>query len=326
MKTKLFFALSLFLLTGMSLYAQSILCYTCGLTISGSYTSVEGHYYCAEHFLCSVCNLPIHGRYTKDKKNFVHVNCHPENKSERKDENCIICGEPFEDFYSIDHYQNKYHREHVKEYKSCSNCGRLICKAITNGGITYGDSREMCSICYKDALFLQADYNLIIKKVLRILKHNGIDVTKEEITIKPVNSFELKQEAGLLGKIDNLDGLCKPSKLTSSNSTTYFKIFVLSGLPAISTESILAHELMHAWIFANTGSQSHSVEIEGICNYISFRYLQISENPGVHMEIRKLEENPNLTYGKSFRDIREKFGDKPLSDLLDYVKTFDVTN
>lgn len=125
--------------------------------------------------------------------------------------------------------------------------------------------------------------------------------------------------------MDNLKGFCKPSKLPFDSSKTDYKIFVLSGLPSISTEAIMVHELMHAWIFVNTENQNRSIEIEGICNYVAFRYLQISKDPGVPMEMKKIEQDPDITYGKSFRDIRQKFGDKPMANLLDYIKTSNVT-
>jgi hypothetical protein len=85
-------------------------------------------------------------------------------------------------------------------------------------------------------------------------------------------------------------------------------------------EAIISHELMHAWIFQNTKNELLAEVSEGSCNFISYLYLLSSVNPEIQYMLKRMEQNPDPVYGKGYLRIKERFGGKPLSTLLEYLK------
>jgi hypothetical protein len=96
---------------------------------------------------------------------------------------------------------------------------------------------------------------------------------------------------------------------------------VLSGLPSLNIEGILAHELMHAWIDENTPNEQQPDVREGSCNFISYQYLLYSSDPDVKYLLLYMDKNTDPVYGTGFQKIKNKFYGKPVAALLDYLKT-----
>ena len=333
--------------------AQTIKCSYCDSVITGNYLIVDGKYFHPEHFLCAHCGKPITGSYKINNGKYYHPDCevvvsglicaycnkiitgdyitsagkvyHPDCYNNNVVARCSICSEPISGEYKIDIYGNKFHSFHASQFSKCDNCGRLICKQLTEGGISYGDGRHICNFCYKKAVFTERDMNDLLYKVKSSLNTIGLDIKNDNISILGVNINELKRVAGT-ESFSELEGFCSSDAssefINGKLQKKSFKhtIYVLNGIPAINLEAIIAHELMHAWTFENT-KNTHSSEVsEGSCNYISFLYLLTVSDPDIQYILKRMEQNPDPVYGIGYLKIKEQFLGKPLSTLLEYLK------
>ncbi len=336
-----------------SIFAQSErICNYCGKPISGKYLIVEGKFYHPEHFLCTKCAKPIAGSFITVNGKYYHSDCYTEAAGlvcsycgkNLKDEyvlrdgkkyhkecyenyilsKCSICGQPLSGQYTIDMYGNKYHTAHISEMPKCDCCDRIISNTLTKGGKEYPDGRHICSICYSTALFEARDFDAALRTVVHKLNSMGIRLDPNRIKISGVDRNYLRKNAP--GYSENMQGYChsESEREFSNNSltrkVTNHMIYVLTGLSAAAFESVLAHELMHVWLYEFT-KNDHSDKIrEGSCNYISFLYLNSMLVKTAADFIRKLENNPDPVYGGGYREIKNKFQGKSLSELLSFLK------
>jgi len=125
---------------------------------------------------------------------------------------------------------------------------------------------------------------------------------------------------------ENMQGYCDSKSLTKYiddklvNQTTYHTIYVLSGMSSILVESIIAHELMHSWIYENTKNNFPQKINEGSCNYASYIYLKSLNQNSAFEQIKLLETDPDSIYGKGFLEIRQRFENKSVYDFLAFLK------
>ena len=154
----------------------------------------------------------------------------------------------------------------------------------------------------------------------------GISLNKNNISVQVVDKNELKRISGM-EKFNKLEGFCNSESQTDyvngiKNKTRFnHKIYMLSGLPPLNIEGILAHELMHAWIDENTPNEQQPAVREGSCNLISYQYLLYSSDPDVKYLLLYMDKNTDPVYGTGFQKIKNKFYGKPVAALLDYLKT-----
>ncbi|MCX6170826.1 MAG: LIM domain-containing protein [Ignavibacteriales bacterium] len=344
----------LFLLTlnSNSNAQEKLYCHTCGSVITGKYLRVDNYNYHPEHFICSVCGKQIIGDYYKDNGKYYHKECEVktkglycaycnkilvgeyfvyENKKYHEScyENyilpkCSICNAPLKGVFNIDIYGNKYHKEHSAELNKCECCGRLICQALTGGGIKYPDGRNICNLCRRDAVFDQYQFKELLSIVSSRLVSFGIIVDMKRISILGVDKKFLTNKfkgAGELGQ-----GYCDSQTRTQyendklvSNSTSHI-IYVLNGVSKISVEATIAHELMHAWMLENTNGDHPDNIREGSSNYVSYLFLNSINDPAKNDQMKIIEKNSDPVYGGGFRYIFEKFDGKPVAEFLKYLK------
>lgn len=334
--------------------AQIIRCFACKEEIKGAYIIVDGNYYHAQHFVCKKCGKPIEGSYQKLLGDYYHPDCyesetavkcavcgqiitgemitkdlkfyHPECYKKFIVPKCSVCLEPMGGEYKVDVYGNKFHAYHIGVLDQCEICGRIICSALTNGGRYYEDGRHICNLCYEKVEYNRQNIQDLLTKVIDKLNQMGIRLSKNNISVQVVDKNELKRISGM-EKFNQLEGFCQSQGQTiyvnNTKKKTNFnhKIFVLSGLPSLNIEGILAHELMHAWAAENTPDNQPPDVREGSCNYISYQYLIYSSDPDVKYLLLGMEKNTDPVYGQGFQKIRNKFYGKPISALLDYLKS-----
>jgi len=297
--------------------AQVIRCFYCKGEITGEYLVVDGNYYHPEHFLCKYCGKPIEGSFRKELENYYHLDCYDKVSSTIYAvpnvgvPKCSVCLQPMEGDIKIDIYGNKFHSWHVGVLDQCDICGRLICDALTGGGRYYEDGRHICNLCYEKTLYNQPGINDLLTKVMDKLISMGISLNKNNISVQVVDKNELKRISGM-EKFKRLEGFCNSESQTDyvngiKNKTGFnHKIYVLSGLPPLNIEGILAHELMHAWVDENTpGNQLPDVR-EGSCNFISFQYLLYSSDPDAKYLLLYMDKNTDPVYGLGFQKIKNK--------------------
>jgi len=346
-----YFILSIF--GSPEMHGQDVRCFYCKAVIKGNYLVVDGKYYHPEHFLCAKCGKPISGPYKEKEGKYYHPECaalesglicdwcnkvitgdyvtsggkvyHPECYKNNIIPKCSICQQPLSGEYKVDIYGNKFHAFHNTEFNKCDNCGRLICNQLTGGGISYGDGRHVCNICYRKAVFTEKDVNDLLIKVMNKLNGMGLELRSDNNSIQGVSLIELKRVSHT-DTFSELEGFCNSDASSEfindqlQRKTYTHKIYVLNGIPAINLEAVIAHELMHAWTFQNTKSEQPPDVSEGSCNYISYLYLLTSSDPEVQYILKRMEQNPDPVYGGGYLKIKERFWGNPLSALLQYLK------
>ncbi len=329
-----------------------IRCVYCQQIISSKYMLVDGKAYHLGHFLCAECNKQIVGSFMRKDDSYYHSDCYMqaeglicyyckkplneeyvvnENKKYHKScyENyilpkCTVCSMPLKGEYYEDIYQNKYHSYHKNELHQCDCCNRIICQTLTNGGKDYTDGRHICNKCYSTAVFDQGQMERLSVKVSERLSSVGIKFNLKNIKIIGVDRNVLRSKAKNYN--ENTQGYCDSKSLSKYlddklvNQTTYHTIYVLNGMSSIKIESIIAHELMHSWIYENTKDNFPQKINEGSCNYASYLYLKsLNQNPALE-QIKLLETDPDTIYGKGFLEIRQRFENKSVYDFLAFLK------
>lgn len=337
----------------MSRAQSDIKCNYCNKEISGNYIQVENLYFHTNHFICSHCKKVISGLFTINDEKFYHPDCnavleglicsycnkvingeYTEQSGKKYHRSCYennivpkcaICSEPLTGQYAIDAYGNEYHYVHSNEFKECDNCGRLICKSLTNGGRQYSDGRHICGICYSDAVFDLVTVKRLYSGVITRLRSLGMKFNNNNISIKSVDQNELRKAAGNYYN-SSAHGYCRSDAQNEylnnklSKSVIKHTIFVLNGIPSINTEAVIAHELMHVWLVENT-ENNHSDQLrEGSCNFIAYLYLISLNNSKSTGVIKLLENDQDNVYGKGFNMVRSKFKNQDLNRFLDYLK------
>ena len=152
----------------------------------------------------------------------------------------------------------------------------------------------------------------------------GLKFGSNPISIRGVDRNELKKNAKNYSR--NTQGYCDSrSEIYTTNGAvtskiTKHKILVLNGIPQMLMESIIAHELMHAWIYDNTKHEQGLTTIEGSCNYIRYLYLKTLPSNKSLQYIRKMIKDPDPAYGTGFREIKERFEGKQFDVFLNFLK------
>jgi hypothetical protein len=157
------------------------------------------------------------------------------------------------------------------------------------------------------------------------MRNLGIRLDMNKINIKPVGRNELKNIAGTMYS-DDLRGFCNSNLRRNLNGeliNSKHTIYVLDNMPHEYTESIIAHELFHAWLRDNTNIEHSSLLEEGSCNYISYQIMKNKNTYNSKVIIKNLEKDTSYIYGEGFRKVYKKFNGKYLVELLNYLKEND---
>jgi hypothetical protein len=313
---------------GKYFHPEHFVCAKCSKPISGEYQTENGWFYHPDCFakakglVCGVCNQTLTGEYIVVEGKPYHSECYKNRVALR----CAVCGEPILGEYSTDVYNNAFHSEHLNTLEKCSNCGRLICARITNGGKKMNDGRVVCNICYAKAVVSSSELQILLDRVRYRLGSFGIALRSGAVSVQAIDRVKLNQFYGNMGSIDELRGFCKTStKEEQRNGRTIAKeyahtIYVLNGIPTLDAEAIIAHELTHAWINENNDADIPQAISEGSCNYISYVYLKNSSDASAAAIITRMMNNPDPVYGGGFRNIKTRFEGSSMDKLLSYLK------
>ncbi|KAE9603584.1 putative transcription factor interactor and regulator LIM family [Lupinus albus] len=153
-----------------------------------------------------------------------------------------------------------------------------------------------------------------------IFEPRGICLFSEKVTINTITrgpEFETGNRASSIRT--------KPRKLTR-RPCGVTAILIVFGLPRLLTGSIIAHEMMHAWLHSDEGYHGLSDEVEeGICQFMAHMWLE-AKRP--HYESKlwvffkfKIEQNTIPAYGDGFRAARQAVYKYGLHQTLQHIRT-----
>lgn len=208
----------------------------------------------------------------------------------------------------------------------CSSCGRFgDDKPISIGG-TEGfekmpDGRHICGKCKKTAINSEDDAKPVLHSVANVLSNKGIKINPNNIVLKIVdNEQSLIKLHG--GDYEHLGGFHQGLGLGVNGRRS--RIYILGGYSKRVFEGILAHELMHAWIYQHTRITHESILEEGAAEYAHL--LVISEYKDKYFEVleKRIRKRPKKgkqgPYSVGFKIVEEYVKLRKLDGLLEYLK------
>ena len=199
---------------------------------------------------------------------------------------CSICESTInEQKYLVDIWGNPFHIHHKSNGQFCECCSRIISKKITGGGYILNDGRHICSLC-DISIINDSKVEDYLDSTIKILVKNGVkDLYAHEIDIFLVNRDEMKKLYGYNAS-DHLKGLTK----ISVQDDKIFKIYILDNIPKIQFQAILAHELLHVWLYKNSIKLEYE-KMEAFCNLGSFLIYKNDGTKFSNIHLMSFEKN-----------------------------------
>ncbi|KAJ7952952.1 Protein DA1-related 1-like [Quillaja saponaria] len=280
------------------------ICAGCNAEIGhGRFLSCMGAVWHPECFRCHACNLPITDyEYSMSGKHPYHKSCYRNQHHPR----CDVCNNfiPTNSAGLIEYrahpfWLQKYCPSHERDgTPRCCSCERM--EPRDTKYLLLDDGRKLCLECLDSAIMdthecqplyleIQEFYeglNMKVEQQVPMLLverqalneamegekngHHHLPETRglclsEEQTVTTI----LRRPRIGAGRI--MDMITEPYRLTRRCEVT--AILVLYGLPRLLTGSILAHEMMHAWLRLK-GYPNLSPEVEeGICQVLAHMWL-----------------------------------------------------
>lgn len=286
---------------------------------------------------CNGCNSQIVGMYVEAVDgNLYHKQCYGELFSKT----CTRCATKITGKYLKHHYwdDESYCLDHQQDatIRKCCSCSRWEPKnRIREGFHSLPDrNRAICTHCVETACFDSAEAQDIFKKVLWFFENILLlTVTKEmrQIPVLAVDASTLNEQRnnGIIRDHHDPQSTVRGLTISNGKSIRHFSpgslqlrdgtiyqhaptllhveevrdvtaILVLFGLPAALTGSILAHELLHAYLKLskeNFPFNGIAPEIEeGLCNVASHKFLEFLMNELHEQEEIQRYQRPSTSF------------------------------
>ena len=304
----------------------AVRCVWCGKSIDGEYAIHDGKNYHKACYAanvapkCGYCGEAIADSSIVSGGKSYHHRCYYDHVALR----CQLCGGTLDGEYMTSFRGGAWHKWHQGSAPECDMCAGFIDTGKSDTYTSFAGGRYLCSLCGASAITDVDEVETLADTIAPMLAGIGmtVDITKL--------AFQLaeKPEMAQLGDRDNRDqrgftdfrqysslfGLIKDQRLT---------VTLLNGMPRMECIKVLAHELTHAWLFANGRTKTSPKLCEGSCNYVSL--LVLRQYPGEESKffMTKLEMDPDSIYGDGYRSVKgwvEKVG---VQRWVEYLRTQD---
>ena len=160
----------------------------------------------------------------------------------------------------------------------------------------------------------------IMTDVVKQLRKEGIDITPE-ISLRLVTLDELGEISEGF-KPDQLGIAIYESEEIAGGfwSRTDYKICILYGLPAYHFRVIIAHELMHIWLYKNGPTDNVDLALtEGSCNYAAYLILRKDKSEKGQLLLERFVIDKDPIYGEGFRKVRDFVDKVGIAKWLSYL-------
>ncbi|KAL2318665.1 hypothetical protein Fmac_032541 [Flemingia macrophylla] len=269
----------------------------------GRYLNCLNAFWHPECFRCRACNLPISDYEFSTSGNYpYHKACYKESYHPK----CDVCKHfiPTNPAGLIEYrahpfWIQKYCPSHEHDgTPRCCSCERM--ESQDAGYIPHKDGRKLCLECLDSAIMntnecqplyadIQRFYESLNMKLdqqvpLLLVERQALNEAREgekngHYHMPETRGLCLSEELSNISRRPRLgpangatDIIAQPYRLTSRCDVT--AILILYGLPRLLTGSILAHEMMHAWLrLKGFRTLSQDVE-EGICQVLAHMWLE----------------------------------------------------
>ncbi|KAF3329080.1 protein DA1-related 2 isoform X1 [Carex littledalei] len=291
----------------------------------GHYLSCMGNFWHTQCFRCSSCGHAIREtEFTLLGTDAYHKLCYKELHHPK----CDVCHQFIPtnrtgliEYRAHPFWGQKYCPSHEHDNTPrCCSCERMESRSIKY--IALGDGRSLCLECldsaimdtgdcqplyhsirdYYEGMNMRIDQQIPMLLVERQALNDAMEGEKDGTHHMPETRGLCLSEEQTVSSIQRrpriggnriLDMRTHPQKLTRRCEVT--AILVLYGLPRLLTGSILAHELMHGWLRLK-GYRNLSPEVEeGICQVLSYLWLESEIVPDTHNGASSSSSAPSLS-------------------------------
>ena len=231
---------------------------------------------------------------------------------------CSICESIIkEEKYFVDIWGNPFHIKHENEGKFCECCSRIISQKITSGGYQLKDGRLICSLC-DISIIKPGMEEESLKHVIKALYEKGLKgLDEKQIEIKTVDKNRMKKLYG-----NNASNHLKGMTQISINNKKIFSIYILNNIPKIQFEAILAHELMHVWLYKNNINLEHE-KMEAFCNLGSYLIYKKDDTKFSRIHLMSFEQEKNQET-KIYRILKSLMENTSFNYILKNIHTIDM--
>lgn len=277
-------------------------CDHCGKDMLGEYlSSSTGSYHpsCYRDHVqprCDYCKKPIEDNYKILRGKNYHVDCYTDHVLDK----CDICRQPLEGLYVTDYWGNSYHKHHDEDANECGTCGRVISKHLSQGGSQLADGRIICGICSETSVTRRTVRASTQYEVRRILERHGIEGLPEDIPLTLVDASTLRNLSGINSEDMRAFTDHRSQTLNGEVITRDSHIYVLSHLPLVVFKAILAHELLHVYLFEHDLELAPDVR-EGFCNLGSELIYELDGSDLAEFHLRNMQKSQDPDYGVGYR-------------------------
>lgn len=279
-------------------------CDACGQVILDEYIVLEGRSFHPDHILCAYCSKRIEDTYVTADKQFYHGECY----QKRFVVVCTVCNKVVLDHYVQDFWGNRVHEAHKDNIPQCDFCERFIAGGFAASATQLPDGRRLCGHCAATSVTTPDKVKDLAGMVSSSLAAHGIKVSLDDTTYRLLGKEKMKKmsydpERHALG-FTNFEYL-------NTGDVTYCSIEVLNGMPELQMAAVLAHEIMHVWLFRGGVRTNGTPWIEGSCEYAAYLLMSDSNTKESQFVVHNFEANQDSIYGDGFRQVKafvEKHG------------------
>ena len=306
--------------------SKNLTCKFCNKDIDGRYITQDKKAYhekCYKDHIqlrCDHCNKVINGKYNIKDEESYHEQCYRNFILDK----CDVCFKPIEGEYVKDVWGNLYHNHHRSSMPLCESCNRLISNNITDGGYSINNNRSICNICWDYVINNSEDIQDIYYDLRNELIGLGIDNIPKSIPIVLIDSKEELFRISNISASEGMQGYTKYDYQTIGRKiiNENFTIYVLSNLHEINFRAVLAHEILHVYLFNNDISLRKSL-VEGFCN-LGSKYVYDSnlDNKISELKLESMFKNNHPEYGKGFRIMDAELERDGWSTLLKNLEKY----
>ena len=266
---------------------------------------------------CDHCRRALAGQYTVYEGKNLHDRCYYDHYAQY----CGICGEAITGQYYHNSWGDVVHAFHIGEFPNCEYCSRLTAENLTGKGTTYPDGRRVCGICNATAVTDTKHATALMDTVVSMLRRHGIDVD-HDLTLQLIDKLEMSSISPATGReawgFTEFRECRSWFGLVRSRETA---VYVLTGMPREFLMGVLAHELMHVWVFDHAPADTDVALDEGSCEYASYLALKDLRGPYARFYLESLMSNDDLLYGGGYRSVRRYVQQVGVDGWLTYLKT-----
>ncbi|KAJ8770659.1 hypothetical protein K2173_021306 [Erythroxylum novogranatense] len=309
----------------------------------GRFLSCMGAVWHPECFRCHACNHPITDyEFAMSGNRPYHKSCHKEHHHPR----CDVCSNfiptnasGLVEYRAHPFWMQKYCPSHERDGTCrCCSCERMEPRDMRY--LSLDDGRKLCLECLDSALMdthecqplyfeIRAFYeglNMKVEQEIPLLLverqalneamegekngHHHLPETRglclsEEQTVTTVLRRPKREGYQIINLVTEPYRLVRRCEVTA--------ILILYGLPRLLTGSILAHEMMHAWLRLKGYPNLRPEVEEGICQVLAHMWLEaeIYSSSGSDVASSSLPPSSSSTSSKKGKrsDFEKKFGE-----------------